>query len=96
MKKLLIVETEYDGHYLTGYIKYILRALKGKRVKVVLLISQRTLRYGKGALKILSDEGVNYNVETFNTPVVNKTNFISLTIYQLKLYFLLKEKNSIK
>tara|TARA_Y100000591_G_scaffold326251_1_gene348588 strand:- start:1935 stop:3140 length:1206 start_codon:yes stop_codon:yes gene_type:complete len=92
MKKLLIIETEYEGHYLTGYIKYILRALKGKKIKIFLLISEKTIKYGKGALKILTDEGVSYNIETFKTPTVNKTNFISLTIYQLKLYFLVKRK----
>lgn len=92
MKKLLIIETEYEGHYLTGYIKYILRAFSGKKVEIFLLISEKTIKYGKGALKILSDEGVNYNIETFKTPTVNKTNFISLLIYQLKLYFLVKRE----
>ena len=92
MKKLLIIETEHEGHYLTGYIKYILRALKGKRIKIFLLLSEKTIKFGKGALKILKDEDVNYNIETFKTPTINKTNFISLIIYQLKLYFLIKRK----
>ena len=36
MKKILIVETEYEGHYLTGYIKYILRSLEyGKSLHLI-------------------------------------------------------------
>lgn len=34
MKNILIVELEYEGHYLTGYIKYILRCFKKKNIKL--------------------------------------------------------------
>ena len=47
MKKLLIIETEYVGHYLTGYIKYILRSLDKKKIKIYILISKETLKNGK-------------------------------------------------
>ena len=40
MKKLLIIETYYEGHYLTGYIKYILRSLKNKNFEITLLTSK--------------------------------------------------------
>ena len=56
MKKILIVETYYEGHYLTGYIKYILRSLKQKKFSITLLVSKDTLKYGKGAIKILKQE----------------------------------------
>lgn len=92
MKKLLIIETEHDGHYLTGYIKYILRSLKKKNIKVFMLLSDKTLKHGKGALKILKDEGVKYHIETIKLISVNKTDFLSLIINQLKLYFLIKKK----
>lgn len=39
MKRILIIETEYEGHYLTGYIKYILRSFKDQKVKITLLTS---------------------------------------------------------
>ena len=48
------------------------------------------MKYGKGALKILKDEGVNYKIKTFKAPIVNKTDIISLILYQIKLYFLIK------
>lgn len=91
MKKLLIIETEYVGHYLTGYIKYILRALDKKKIKIYLLISRETLKNGKGALKILKKEKVNFEIKTIPTLKVFKKNIISLTLYQLKLYFLIKK-----
>ena len=50
------------------------------------------MKYGKGALKILKDEGVNYKIKTFKAPIVNKTDIISLILYQIKLYFLIKKK----
>ena len=56
MKSILIIESEFTGHYLTGYIKYILRSLKKKNIKIVLLISDLSLKKGKGALKILREE----------------------------------------
>ncbi len=66
MKKILIVETYYEGHYLTGYIKYILRSLKQKKFSITLLVSKDTLKYGKGAIKILKQEKVNFKVLTTN------------------------------
>ena len=92
MKKILIIETEYVGHYLTGYIKYILRSLNKKKIKIFLLLSDETLQKGKGALKILKDENVKFQIETLKTIKVYNYNFISLFLYQLKLYFLIKKK----
>ena len=48
MKKLLIIETEYVGHYLTGYIKYVLRALNKKNIQIYLLTSKDAVKHGKG------------------------------------------------
>ena len=92
MKKLLIVETEYVGHYLTGYIKYILRALNKKNIQIYLLTSKDAVKYGKGALEILKKEKVNFYIKTIPSVTVLHKNFISLIIYQLKQYFLIKKK----
>jgi hypothetical protein len=56
MKKILIIEPEYEGHYLTGYIKYILRSFKNQKVKITLLTSADAKIKAKGALKILKKE----------------------------------------
>ena len=62
MKKLLIIETYYEGHYLTGYIKYILRSLKKKNFEITLLTSKKTTKYGKGAIQILNEEKVKFKI----------------------------------
>ena len=62
MKKLLIIETYYEGHYLTGYIKYILRSLKNKNFEITLLTSKKTIKYGKGAIQILNEEKVKFKI----------------------------------
>ncbi len=66
MKKILIVETYYEGHYLTGYIKYILRSLKNKKFIITILTSENTLKYGKGAIEILKKEKVKFKILTTN------------------------------
>lgn len=92
MKKILIIETEYVGHYLTGYIKYILRALNKKKLQIFLLTSEDAVKYGKGALKILKKEKVNFIIKTIPTVSVLNKNFSSLIFYQFKQYFLIKKK----
>ena len=62
MKKLLIIETYYEGHYLTGYIKYILRSLKKENIDITLLTSKKTIKYGKGAIAILKEEKVKFKI----------------------------------
>lgn len=98
MKNLLIIETEYLGHYLTGYIKYILRGLHKKKVKIHLLVTDKTLKNGGGALRILKNEKIKFYIETIKYVDVSNKNFLSLFFYQFRLYFAIKKNfmNSIK
>lgn len=92
MKNILIIETEYDGHYLTGYIKYILRSFKNKKFKITLLTSIDTLCKAKGALQILRKEKVKFNIETIENLKVQNNSSIYLIAHQIRLYFSVKEK----
>ena len=92
MKNLLIIETEYLGHYLTGYIKYILRGLHKKKVKIHLLVTDKTLKNGGGALRILKNEKTKFYIDTIKYVDVSNKNFFSLSFYQFKLYFSIKKK----
>ena len=58
MKNILIIESEYEGHYLTGYIKYILRSFKNQKVSITLLTSIDAKKKASGAIKILKAEKV--------------------------------------
>ena len=92
MKNLLIIETEYLGHYLTGYIKYILRGLHEKKVKIHLLVTDKTLKNGGGALRILKNEKTKFYIDTIKYVDVANKNFFSLFFYQFRLYFAIKKK----
>ena len=93
MKNILIIESEFSGHYLTGYIKYVLRALKDKKkINIILLISDLSLSKGKGALKILKDEKVNFKIQTFSYIYVKNFSKVSLIKYQFNFYFKIKKE----
>lgn len=92
MKTILIIETDYEGHYLTGYIKFILRSFKYQNAKIILLTSISAKKNGNGAIKILRSEKVKFYIETVSD--IKSTNFTSfgLIIKQLKTYFVIKKK----
>jgi hypothetical protein len=92
MKKILIIETDYEGHYLTGYIKFILRSFKHQRAKIILLTSISAKKNAKGAIKILRSEKVKFHIKII--PDFKITNFTSLSLIakQIKYYFVIKKK----
>jgi hypothetical protein len=92
MKNILIIETEYEGHYLTGYIKYILRSFRNQKFKITLLTSSDAKRKAKGALKILRREKVKFNIETIQNFKLQSYSSIQLILNQIRLYFAIKEK----
>jgi hypothetical protein len=92
MKKILIIETEYEGHYLTGYIKYILRSFKNQKVKITLLTSADAKIKAKGALKILKKEKVKFNIKTIRNLKIDNYSSLQLIINQIRLYFVIKKK----
>ena len=92
MKKILIIETEYEGHYLTGYIKYILRSFKNQKFKITLLTSSDAKKKAKGALKILRREKVKFYIETITNLKICSYSSINLIVNQIRLYFKIKEK----
>ena len=92
MKSILIIESEFIGHYLTGYIKYILRSLKRKNIKIILLISDLSFKKGKGAIKILREEKVNFEIKLFPYIKVINLSKLSLIKYQFSFYLKIKEE----
>jgi hypothetical protein len=92
MKKILIIETEYQGHYLTGYIKYILRSFKNQKFEITLLTSIDAKKKAQGALKILRKENVNFNIETIKYFKIRNHSSIHLILNQITLYFAIKNK----
>ena len=91
MKNILIVETEYLGHYLTGYIKYMLRGLHNEKVTIHLMTSDEALIKGRGALRILKKEKTNFSINTIRYISASNKNAFTLLFYQIKLFFLIKK-----
>ena len=91
MKNILIIETEHEGHYLTVYIKYILRSFKNQKVNITLLTSSSAKKKGYGSLKILRNENVKFDIEVID--YIPKRNYSSfqLILDQFKLYYLIKK-----
>ena len=56
MKKILIIETEYKGHHLPGYLVYVLRSFKNQNVAITLLTSPEAKNKAKEAIQILRKE----------------------------------------
>jgi hypothetical protein len=103
MKKILIIETEYEGHYLTGYIKYILRSFVKKKIYITLLTSESALKRAKGAFKILKNENVKFSILVIKNAILeqhlkyqkrhNKSqSSLALFFDQINFYFIIKKE----
>ena len=103
MKKILIIETEYEGHYLTGYIKYILRSFVKKKIYITLLTSETALKRAKDAFKILKNENVKFSILVIKNTTLEKhlkyqkrhnKSYSSLLLLfdQIKFYFIIKKE----
>jgi hypothetical protein len=87
--KILIIETELDGHYISLYLKNIVREILSRKVESLSIITK------KSAI-------VNENCDFFKNKKINifyirdikkpkKYNFLSLFIYQIRYYFNIKK-----
>ena len=103
MKKILIIETEYEGHYLTGYIKYILRSFVKQKIYITLLTSETALKRAKDAFKILKNENVKFSILVIKNTTLeqrlkyqkrhNKRYSMLLLLFdQIKFYFIIKKE----
>jgi glycosyltransferase involved in cell wall biosynthesis len=88
--RILIIETESIGHYLVGYIKYILRCLNKKKFQVTILTTKKTSQHP--SFLILKNENKNINLEFIKKIKLKNKQTISLIFYQIKLYFSIKKK----
>ena len=88
--RILIIETESIGHYLVGYIKYILRCLNKKKFHITILTTKETSRHP--SFRILKKENKNINLEFIKKIELKNKKTLSLIIYQIQLYYLIKKK----
>jgi glycosyltransferase involved in cell wall biosynthesis len=87
--KFLIIEPEPNGHYVILYIKFIIRILSKKKHQLIFLTTRKAVNHK--SFKIILQENPNIKIEYIrNVKPKNYTN-ISLIIYQIKLFFILKK-----
>jgi glycosyltransferase involved in cell wall biosynthesis len=87
---ILIIETESVGHYLVGYIKYILRYFHTTKFKIIILTTVEASKHP--SFEILKKENNNIKLEYIEKIALKKKNTIALIFYQVKFYFLVKNK----
>lgn len=92
MKKILIIETEYKGHHLPGYLVYVLRSFKNQNVAITLLTSPEAKNKAKEAIQILRKENVQFNLDVVENIEVKNYSSINLLFNQIKFFFKVKKK----
>jgi glycosyltransferase involved in cell wall biosynthesis len=87
--KFLIIEPESNGHYIILYIKFIIRILSKKKHQVIFLTTREAARHK--SFKVILEENPYIKVEYISYVKPRNYTTISLFIYQIKLYFVIKK-----
>jgi glycosyltransferase involved in cell wall biosynthesis len=84
----LIIEPEHKGHYIVLYIKFIVRLLAKKKNNIIILTTKKTTQHK--SFKSLYKEHKNIKIEFIKYIKPRNFSSISILIYQIKLFFLIK------
>jgi len=87
--KFLIVEPQYDGHYLVLYIKFLIRILTLKKHQIIILTTKKASKHD--SFSIIKKENPNIKIYYFNYS--KPKNYLSffLLLHQIKMYFIIKK-----
>ena len=87
--KFLIVEPQYEGHYLILYIKFLIRVLTQKKHQIIILTTKKASKHD--SFSIIKKENPNIKIHYFNysKPRIYLSFFLLLS--QIKLYFTIKK-----
>jgi len=87
--KILIIETEIDGHYISLYLKNIVREILSRKIESLTIITKKSVTAGKN-YKFFKNKKINiFYIRDIKKP--KKYNFLSLFIYQIRYYFNIKK-----
>lgn len=87
--KFLIIEPEPNGHYIILYIKFIIRILSKKNHQLIFLTTRKAAKHK--SFKIVMQENPNIKIEYISHIMPRNYTTLSLIIYQIKLFFVLKK-----
>lgn len=87
--KFLIIEPEYDGHYLVLYVKFIIRILTKKKHEIVLLTTKEASKHC--SFDIIKKENSEINIKYFKYSKPKNYQSFFLLLHQIKMYFRIKQ-----
>ena len=87
--RFLVIEPEYDGHYLVLYIKFIIRILTKKKHEIIFLTSKEASKHV--SFEIIKKENSNIRIKYFKYSKPKTYQSFFLLLHQIKLYFLIKK-----
>ena len=87
--KILIIETEIDGHYISLYLKNIVREILSRKIETLTIITKKSAIADEN-YKFFKNKKINvFYIRDIKKP--KKYNFLSMLIYQLRYYFNIKK-----
>ena len=87
--KILIIETEIDGHYISLYLKNIVREILSRKIESLTIITKKSAIADEN-YKFFKNKKINiFYIRDIKKP--KKYNFLSLLIYQIRYYFNIKK-----
>jgi hypothetical protein len=87
--KILLIETEIDGHYISLYLKNLVGEILSREIESLTIITKKSVTVGEN-YKFLKNKKVNiFYIKDIKKP--KKYNFLSLFIYQIRYYFNIKK-----
>jgi hypothetical protein len=87
--KILIIETEIDGHYISLYLKNIVREILSRKIESLTIITKKSAITEEN-YKFFKNKKINiFYIRDIKKP--KKYNFLSLLIYQIRYYFNIKK-----
>jgi glycosyltransferase involved in cell wall biosynthesis len=87
--RFLVIEPEYDGHYLVLYIKFIIRILTKKKHEIIFLTTKEASKHV--SFEIIKKENPNIKIKYFKYLKPKTYQSFFLLLHQIKLYFLIKK-----
>jgi len=87
--KILIIETELEGHYISLYLKNIVREILSRKIESLSIITKKSAIVDEN-YNFFKNKKINiFYIRDIKKP--KKYNFLSLFIYQIRYYFNIKK-----
>ena len=86
--KILLIETDKEGHYISLYLKNIVKEILSRKIESLTLMTRKSIIADEN-YKFLRNRKINiFYIKNIKKP--KKYNFLSLLIYQIQYYFNIK------